>query len=159
MDQKLTIGRVAKRAGVNIQTVRYYERRGILSPNGYRDSGYRLYDDEAVHKLLFIKNAQDLGFSLKEISELLRLRVSDSARCGDVKKRAEAKLKDIHGRMACLRALEAALKDLLRACRNRSKTDSCPILRSLEMRRGELRKRYAVKIRSGWKGRKHWRQP
>lgn len=146
MVAQLTIGKVAEQAGLNIQTVRYYERRGILSPDGHLDSGYRLYNDEAVKKLLFIKNAQNLGFSLEEIAGLLRLRVSHRARCADVKRKAETKLEDVHARLSRLRALETALKHLIRACRNQSTTDNCPILTSLETQRRGPWKRKAAKM-------------
>ena len=132
MNAKLTIGRLAKQAGVNIDTVRYYERRGLLSPDGYRESGYRLYAPEAAHKLRFIKNAQGLGFTLKEISGLLRLRVKSRARCRDVKRRAQAKLEDVESRIQRLEAMRRVLKELLRTCHSGRTTDHCPILRSLE---------------------------
>lgn len=136
MNTELTIGKVATQAGVNIQTVRYYERRGLLNPDGRRDSGYRLYTDEAVRKIQFIKNAQALGFTLREIMQLLRLKVSDTARCGDVKRKAEAKLKDIRAKMEGLKALEKTLADLVRTCRSGATTDRCPVLKSLEVQRG-----------------------
>ncbi len=132
MNAKLTIGKLAKQAGVNIDTVRYYERRRLLSPDGYLDSGYRLYAPEAAQKLRFIKNAQELGFTLKEISGLLRLRVSGRARCGDVKRRARAKLSDVESRIRRLEAMRQVLKELLRTCHSGRTTDHCPILRSLE---------------------------
>lgn len=131
MNAKVTIGRLAKEAGVPIDTIRYYERRGLLSPDSYRDSGYRLYDPEAARKLRFIKNAQELGFTLKEISGLLRLRVSSRARCGDIKRRSQAKLEDVESRIRRLEAMRRVLKDLLRTCHSGRTTDHCPILRSL----------------------------
>jgi len=88
METQWTIGKVAKKARVNIQTVRFYERRGLVSPDGHRDSGYRLYEPEAARKIRFIKNAQELGFSLKEIDGLLRLRVGRRVQCASVKKKA-----------------------------------------------------------------------
>lgn len=133
METELTIGKVAKQAGVNIQTVRYYERRSLLMPNGHRDSGYRLYDEEAIKKIRFIKNAQDLGFTLKEIAGLLRLRVSHRARCGDVKRKAEAKLLSVKGKLQALKALEKTLLDLIKTCRSQATTGNCPILKSLEI--------------------------
>lgn len=148
MNEGMTIGKAARMAGVSVQAIRYYERRDILPPDRRRESGYRLYGGEAVRKLRFIKNAQELGFSLREIAGLLRLRVSDRARCGDVKRRAEAKIADVHDRISCLRTLEAALKDLVRACRRRSQTDACPILRSLEMQRSGLCERYTAKTKT-----------
>jgi MerR family mercuric resistance operon transcriptional regulator/MerR family gold-responsive transcriptional activator of gol and ges genes len=132
MNTRLTIGRLAKQAGVNIDTVRYYERRGLLSPDAYRDSGYRLYDPEAARKLRFIKNAQELGFTLKEISGLLRLRVSNRARCRDVKRRAQAKLDDVDNRIQRLESIRRVLRELLRTCHSGRTTNHCPILRSLE---------------------------
>lgn len=136
MDTELTIGKVAKQARVNIQTIRYYERRSLLLPSGRRDSGYRLYTPDAVQKIRFIKNAQGLGFTLKEISSLLRLRVSNRARCGNVKKKAEAKLRDVQVKIADLQALERVLKNLIKMCRNQAATGRCPILRSLETKEG-----------------------
>jgi len=132
MADYLTAGKVAGRAGVNIQTVRYYERRGLLVPDGRKDSGYRLYAEEAVKKLLFIKNAQGLGFSLDEIARLLRLRVGHKVQCGKVKKRAQARLGVVQEKIAGLRAMEKVLKRLIRTCSAEATTDRCPILESLE---------------------------
>jgi len=143
MDAQLTIGRVARQAGVNVQTLHYYERRGLLSPAGRRESGYRLYRPDAVRRVRFIKNAQELGFTLNEISGLLRLRVSHAARCPDVKKKAQAKLMDIRGKILRLKAMERVLKDLVQCCRSRSTTDHCPILKSLEINGREKKGRKA----------------
>ncbi len=93
MTGEITIGKLAKRAGVNRQTIFYYERRGLLSPAKRTDSGYRLYEPESVRVIRFIKNAQGLGFSLAEIAKLLKLRVGRRARCGTVRRQAEARLK------------------------------------------------------------------
>lgn len=136
MTTELTIGKVAKQAGVNIQTVRYYERQRLLMPDGHRESGYRLYTGEAVKKLRFIKNAQELGFTLKEIKGLLRLRVSHRNRCDNVKKKAEAKLQNVQQKIKSLKALENVLLKLIRACRNRSTTGHCPIIKSLDVNQG-----------------------
>lgn len=132
MNATLTIGRLAKEAGVNIDTVRYYERRGLLSPDGYRESGYRLCDPEAARKLRFIKNAQELGFTLDEIAGLLRLRVSKGVRCENVKKKARAKLESVEEKIARLEAIRKVLKDLIRVCHSERTTEHCPILRSME---------------------------
>jgi MerR family mercuric resistance operon transcriptional regulator/MerR family gold-responsive transcriptional activator of gol and ges genes len=132
MNAELTIGRVARKAGVNIQTVRYYERRGLLSPDAYRDSGYRLYTDEAVRKLQFIRNAQELGFTLEEIAGLLRLRIGRRTRCGDVRKKAETKLYQVNEKIGRLQSMRRVLTGLIHTCRKRGSTDACPILRSLE---------------------------
>jgi len=139
MSDLLTVGKVAKKAGVNIQTVRYYERRGILLPEGRRESGYRIYTEDAVRKIRFIKKAQELGFTLREVEQLLRLRVSDRARCGDIKRRTEAKLRDVQLKISGLHALERVLKDLVKSCRVQATTDRCPVLKTLEVDGDERR--------------------
>lgn len=128
----LTIGRVAKAVGVNVQTIRYYERLNLLSPTARRPSGYRLYGDEEVRRLRFIKNAQALGFTLHEIEDLLNLRVRSTARCGDVQRKAQAKLEQVERKVRDLQALATALRSLLHDCRAGQPTDCCPILQSLE---------------------------
>jgi len=133
MSIELTIGQVAKKARVNFQTVRYYERRRLVLPSGRRESGYRLYAPEAVRRIRFIKNAQQLGFTLREVSGLLKLRVSHRARCGDVKRKAEAKLRDVKSKIAGLLALEKVLSDLVKSCRSQATTERCPVLKTLEI--------------------------
>ncbi len=132
MTSYLTIGKVAKQAGVNLQTVFYYERRRMLSYSKRTGSGYRLYAPEAVRIIRFIKNAQGLGFSLDEVSRLLKLRVGHKAQCGPVRRQAEARLEIVQEKIAGLRAIEKALKRLVRTCSVRGTTDSCPVLESLE---------------------------
>ncbi len=131
MNPELTIGGVARNAGVNVQTVRYYERRGILPPAGRRRSGYRLYTPEAVRIIRFIKNAQWLGFSLDEIARLLRLRSGRGAQCGPTKRQAESRLRTVREKISGLRAMERALLRLLKSCAARGGRDFCPILESL----------------------------
>ncbi|MGH7228351.1 MAG: heavy metal-responsive transcriptional regulator [Nitrospiraceae bacterium] len=132
MASELTIGKLAKQVGVNIQTVRYYERRRMLSPTTRTSSGYRLYGEEALKRLCFIKNAQALGFTLREIAELLNLRVASTARCGDVQRKAQAKLNQVETKIRDLRALDRALRGLIRTCQAGQPTNRCPILRSME---------------------------
>ncbi|MGQ0812777.1 MAG: heavy metal-responsive transcriptional regulator [Nitrospiraceae bacterium] len=132
MASELTIGQLAKRIGVNLQTVRYYERLKLLTPADRKPSGYRLYGEEALRRLRFIKNAQELGFTLREIADLLSLRVSSTARCGDVQRKAQAKLAQVEAKIRDLRALDRALQGLIRACKAGQPTDRCPILKSLE---------------------------
>lgn len=127
-----TIGQLAKAVGVNVQTVRYYERRRLLGPSARRPSGYRIYGEDEERRLRFIKNAQTLGFTLHEIEELLDLQVSSKARCGDVQRKAEAKLKHVEAKVRDLQALARALRSLIRDCRAGQPTDRCPILQSLE---------------------------
>lgn len=128
----LTVGKVAKQAGVNLQTVLYYERRRLLIPAQRTDSGYRLYDPEAVRVIRFIKNAQELGFTLDEIARLLRLRVGRRSHCGQVRRQAEARLKIVREKSQRLKAMERVLNGLIRTCSRRGTTESCPILDSLE---------------------------
>ncbi len=127
-----TIGQLSKMASVNVQTVRYYERRNLLQPTDRKTSGYRVYSDDALRRLRFIKNAQALGFTLHEIEELLDLRINSKARCGDIQRKAEAKLKHVEAKVRDLQSLEAALRRLIRTCRAGQPTDHCPILQSLE---------------------------
>lgn len=132
MTDYLTVGKVAKQAGVNLQTLFYYERRRMLSCSKRTESGYRLYTPEAVRTIRFIKNAQGLGFSLDEIAKLLRLRVRHKARCAPVRRQAEERLGIVQEKVAGLRAIEKALKRLIRICSARGTTDLCPVLESLE---------------------------
>lgn len=132
MTTELTIGQLAKTVGVNIETIRYYERRHLLSPTSRLPSGYRLYNREAQRRLQFIKNAQALGFTLHEIEELLDLRVSLKARCSDVQRKAEAKLRHVEAKVRGMQALARALQRLLRDCRAGQPTDQCPILKTLD---------------------------
>ena len=132
MESELTIGQLAKEVGVNIQTVRYYERLKLLTPTARKPSGYRLYGDEAHRRLRFIKNAQTLGFTLHEIAELLNLRINSTARCGDVQRKAQAKLAQVEAKIRDLRALDRALQGLIHACKAGQPTDRCPILKSME---------------------------
>lgn len=133
MAAERTIGRLAKAVGVNVQTVRYYERLNLLGPTARKPSGYRLYGPEEERRLRFIKNAQALGFTLHEIAELLNLRVSSAARCGDVQQRAHTKLKQVEAKVRDLQDLARALRNLIGACEAGQPTDRCPILKSLEM--------------------------
>lgn len=132
MAQYLTVGKVARRSGVNLQTVLYYERRRLLVPVRRTDSGYRLYTPEAIRVIRFVKNAQGLGFTLEEIARLLRLRVGRRVECGKVKGQAQARLRTVQDKIAGLRAMEKALKRLILTCSARRTTDQCPILESLE---------------------------
>lgn len=128
----LTIGKVAKRGEVNIETVRYYERQGLIPPPPRRESGYREYPEETVKRIRFIKRAQELGFSLKEVAELLALRVGPETTCGEIRKVAEAKITDIEGKMRTLQSMREVLTKLAAACSGRGPTSECPILEALE---------------------------
>ncbi|KKK72833.1 hypothetical protein LCGC14_2899910 [marine sediment metagenome] len=130
---ELTIGQVAKKARVNVMTVRYYEKRGIIPVPSRLSSGYRQYPPETVTQINFIKHAQVLGFSLKEITELLSLRVRDDDTCVDIKKRAEKKIAEIEGKIKTLKNMKKVLSKLTYACETRTPTTrECPILKALE---------------------------
>lgn len=128
----ITIGELAKETGAGIETIRYYERRNLLSPAGRKPSGYRFYDRTSVQKIRFIKNAKRLGFTLEEISELLQLKVKGRGRCGSVKSRAEVKLAEIKEKIANLDSMKKVLEELITHCRNDAPTQDCPILNSLQ---------------------------
>ena len=130
--EALTIGRLAKQAGVGVETIRFYEREGLIAQPGRRPSGYRQYPPDVVRRVRFIRHAKDLGFTLKEIQELLDLRVDPTSTCEDVRKRARAKLADIEERIASLERMQAALLRLERKCRGRGPTSACPILEELD---------------------------
>lgn len=128
----LTIGALARAAGVGVETVRYYERRGLLERPEGRHGAFRVYPEEAVRRIRSIKRAQSLGFSLEEIRELLGLRFSDQARCRDVQRRAERKIEEIDERIRTLRAVRAELESLAAACRAEAPLDECPIMAALD---------------------------
>lgn len=128
----LKVGEVAKRAGVNLQTVRYYERRGLLPRPPRTPANYRIYPVDTVLRVRFVKRAQELGFTLKEIQELLALRAAPKTRCADVRARAEAKVHDIDQRVRTLRAMRRALHNLIGECSGRGPVSRCPILEAIE---------------------------
>ena len=130
----MSIGQVAAAAAVNIQTVRYYERRGLLSPARRTPSGYRQYNEDAVARLRFIKHAQELGFSPKEIDELLALRVRRGSACDAVERKTRQKIDLVEQRIRDLERIKRTLQKLADACAARELTQECPILEALENR-------------------------
>ncbi len=128
----LTIGQVADAAEVNIQTIRYYERRGLFPMPRRTPAGYRQYADDAVARVRFIKHAQQLGFSLREIEELLGLRVRHGAACDTVERKTRQKIEVVHQRIRDLQRMKRTLERLAAACMARRPTDDCPILEVLE---------------------------
>jgi len=128
----LKIGELARAADVGVETIRYYERRGLLAQPPRRTSGYRQYPPQAVRRVRFIRRAQALGFTLKEIEDLLALRVDDERSCADVRALARAKLEDIERRVAELQQMGRALERVARRCRGRGPTSECPILEVLD---------------------------
>ena len=128
----MSIGKVANRVAVGVETLRFYERKGLLEKPPRLNSGYRAYPAATVNRVLFIKRAKELGFSLKEIKELLALRLAPGATCGHVKKRAEAKIEDIEGRIKTLQRMKRALRKLSDACGGKGSVSECPILDALD---------------------------
>lgn len=126
-----TIGWVARAAGVNVETVRYYERRGLIARPSARDGAYRAYPPEAVNRIRGIKRVQKLGFSLDEIKELMTMRANAEAKCGDAGAQAERKMAEIEEKIRTLQAMKRSLRQLADACRMEAPIAECPILRGL----------------------------
>jgi len=125
--KEMTIGVLARSAGVNIETIRYYQRRGLLGTPRKPSGGVRRYDANALAQLNFIKRAQQLGFSLREIGDLLEL---GTGSCAETRVLAEARLADIETRLHDLQAMRRTLARLIQACRAGRET-ACPIVESL----------------------------
>jgi MerR family mercuric resistance operon transcriptional regulator len=128
----LTIGQLARSAGVGVETVRFYEREGLLTEPPRKGSGYRPYPDHVALRLRFIRHAKDLGFSLREIKELLALRFGPTTTCAEVRQRTEAKIADIESRIATLRRMKIALRAIAEGCPGEGAIEDCPILAALE---------------------------
>ena len=134
----MRIGTAAEQAGVNVQTLRYYERRGLLARPPRRKSGYREFPEDAVRIVRFIKRAQDLGFTLDEIEELLRFRQDSRRDRVRIQAVAERRIHQIDRKLAELQAMKKALSQLLHCCREGS-TLECPIIDALEGPSGSAR--------------------
>jgi len=132
LEAGLSIGTVSRRAGVGIDTIRYYERRGLLAKPQRRPSGYRLYDEQVIQRLRFVRRAKELGFTLDEIGELLSLKLDPARDCSGVKKTALARLADIEGKIRSLQRMRRTLKKVSTACSGKGSTSDCPILEALE---------------------------
>lgn len=128
----LTIGEVAKAANVNTETIRYYEREGLLPEPPRTRAGYRQYTRDAVRRVRFMKRAQALGFTLAEISTLLSLRVNRGSACQEVLTEATHTVSRIDEKIGELERMRSALGRLIRACRSRRSMTDCPILDALE---------------------------
>jgi Hg(II)-responsive transcriptional regulator len=131
MDQ-LRTSQAARRGGVNPETIRYYERRGLLPRPPRTGSGYRAFSDESVRRIRFIKRAQRLGFSLREIEDLLTLRARSGRSCANVQAKAKAKIADIDAKLQQLSGMRRTLAQLVATCARRGTTNACPILDSLD---------------------------
>lgn len=130
--QTLKIGQLAHAADVHIETLRFYERKGLVRADKRTEKGYRLYVLEDVSRVRFIKQAQRLGFSLREVTELLELKLDRESKCADVEKRAEAKIEEIDHKIESLQKIRSVLKSLTQACRGSVPSSECPILMAFE---------------------------
>lgn len=128
----LTIGQVARQAGVGVETVRFYEREGLLEEPPRRASGYRQYSEQVVKRIRFIKRAQQLGFSLKEIMELLMLRVDARTSCEEVKQHTEAKIAQMEQKLLELQRMRQALLQVAALCTGQGPASACPMLDTLD---------------------------
>ncbi len=127
----MRIGELARKAGVGVETVRFYEREGLLQEPPRRESGYREYSPETLVRLRFIRHAKALGFSLPEIQGLLSLRRSETP-CGEVQQRIQAKIEDVHEKIRSLQQIETLLKELAASCGAGNGAGDCPVLDVLE---------------------------
>jgi len=127
----MLIGETAKCAGVNVETIRYYERKGILPVPKARTSGYREYTTETVALISFVKNAQNLGFTLKEIQELLAIKVDVTSDCGDIKSRAQKKIVEIEEKIVALQEMKESLGIITTQCSGKGPVSECTILNAL----------------------------
>ena len=138
----MNIGHLAELAGVNVDTVRYYERQGLLPPAARTGSGYRQYDEPDLERLRFIRRSKELGFTLAEIKELLSLTRDRESDMRGVKRKAEQRLSQVERRIAELQRVRHGLQKLIEACPGKGGLQGCPIVAALsggEERSGEAR--------------------
>ncbi len=128
----MTRGELSALTGVSARTIRFYEEKGILPSPVREDNGYRNYDKAAVIRLKFIKNAKDLGFSLKEIKELLELKVSPGVSCESIRRKAAEKIGEIEKKISDLEKIKDALKNFTRYCRPGKSVEECELINLLE---------------------------
>jgi len=129
--ETFSIGQLAKRANVNLETIRFYERRGLLPEPPRNKSGHRQYSIIDLRRTEFIKRTQSLGFSLQEIIDLLSCKVESGKTCGDVKKRVKAKLIDVEEKIKALKSMREVLQRLAADCPGKGSLNDCPILETL----------------------------
>jgi Hg(II)-responsive transcriptional regulator len=129
--RSFTIGQIARQTGVGIETIRFYERQGLVPEPPRTPAGYRQYGEDAVERLRFIQRAKELGFSLKETEELIALRLGEGVAAEEVRARAEAKIRDVEAKIRDLDRIRATLQKLAEACLHRGESAACPILGAL----------------------------
>ena len=127
----LKIGQLAQASGVSIETIRYYERERLLTPAGRWESGYRQYDESAVRRLQFIRQSKEMGFSLGQVRELLRLWFDTESRCEHVRALASSKVAEIEDKLTVLQSMRRTLKKVLRECQERQSKEDCPLMQGL----------------------------
>ena len=128
----MSTAKLAKEGGVTVETIRYYEHHGLLPKAPRTPSGYRKFSGEYVIRLRFIRHAQQLGFTLKEVKELLAIRVKPGSGCADVRRKAEAKIADVDEKLRRLQAIRKALLKLTAACVGQGPVTNCSILETLD---------------------------
>ena len=133
----MKIGSVAKQAGMTVETIRFYEKRGLIQPPSRNDSGYRIYSPDIIKQLLFITRAKELGFSLKEIKELFLLRVDPHTTCAEIKKQTENKIADIEKKIHDLELIKEALVKLATTCPGAGSLSKCPIIEAIDRKSEE----------------------
>ena len=146
--QGLTISRAAEAAGVGVETIRFYERRGLIEqPPKPGTSGFRRYSTDVVRRIQFIRKAQDIGFSLREIEELLWLRSDPNADCVQVRERAAAKVREVDDKISALKKIKSALRVVIDTCPGEGGLEGCTILEALRdvEQAGEKNSRSAVR--------------
>ena len=135
----LTIGEVAKKTGIGVETVRFYEKRGLIDEPPRTKAGYRQYPEDTAPRVRFIRHAKALGFTLSEIKELLNLKLDTATTCEDVRHVAEKKRMDILAKIESLQGMEQALGKLIEACSSSGPAGHCPILDALDPEWGSTR--------------------
>ncbi|MFQ5449016.1 MAG: MerR family DNA-binding protein [Nitrospinaceae bacterium] len=129
----MTISKIATEAGVGVETVRFYEKKGLVDqPPKPASGGFRVYPVETAERIRFIRQAQELGFSLREIKELLSLRMDPAADCADVRERARVKLDEITRKIAVMKGIQTALEKLIAACPGQGALQVCSIIDAIE---------------------------
>ena len=128
---QMTVGKVARASGVGVETIRFYEKRGLIVQPERRPSGYRMYNEETIARVRFIKNAQALGFTLNEVAELIRLEQDSRAQCSDLQVRADAKVTLIDQQIAELQKMRAELTQLSSGCSSDQLLSECRLMNCL----------------------------
>lgn len=130
----LTIGKAAKEAGISVEALRFYERRGLIPEPARNHAGYRQYLPETIKRLHFIRRAKEVGFTLKDIEELLQISANPDSACLDIKRRAQRKIEEADRKIQDLQKIRDALESLTRDCETSANTSECPLLAALDLK-------------------------